>query len=135
MRSKIKTLPADQLDIVTISKTEYRNSLRGDDEIEVNGKMYDIARVEINSDHIIIYGLHDSSEDNLFSFLDQVLKNATQDSQQASSTLFQFNFLSFVLPSDYSVENLSVFIFRPFTSYLIGESSFITTLGTPPPRG
>ena len=135
MRSKIKTLPADQLDIITVSKTEYRNSLRGNDEIEVNEKMYDIARVEMKNDKVSIYCLHDSSEDNLLSFLDQVLKNAAQDSQQTSSSLFQFNFLSFVLPLDYKVENLSVYIFHPFTSYLIGEISFISTLDTPPPRG
>ena len=135
MRSKLKELPAGQLEVLHLSATDYQRLAIGNDEIEVNGKMYDVARVKIKKDNVIIYCLHDSSEDNLLSFLDQVLKNAAEDSQQASSSLFQFNFLSFVLPSDYKVENPSVNIFHPFTSYFIGDASFIISLSTPPPRG
>lgn len=134
MRSKIKELPADQLDVLHLSATEYERLVRGDDEIEVNEKMYDIARVEIANDKVIVYCLHDSSEDNLLSFLDQVLENATQDSQQASSSLFQFNLLSFILPVDFKVENPLSCILYPFTSYLIGNTSFVLSLDTPPPR-
>jgi hypothetical protein len=134
MRSKLRDLPADQLEVLHLSATDYLRLAMGNDEIEVNGKMYDIARVETKKNNIIVYCLHDSSEDNLLTFLDQVLKNAANDSQQASSSLFQFNFLSFVLPSDYKVENPSVYIFNPFTCYLIGDLSFVISLSTPPPR-
>ena len=134
MRSKLKELPADQLEVIHLSVKAYQQSLRNDDEIEIDGKMFDIAFVEHKNEKVIVYCLHDSAEDNLLSFLDQVLKKATQDSQQASTSLFQFNFLSFILPSDFRINHSSISILCPFTSYLIGDTSFVTSLDTPPPR-
>jgi hypothetical protein len=135
MRSKLKYLPANQLEVIHLSTKAYHHALRDDgDEIEVNGKMFDIARVEIKQNQVIIYCLHDSAEDNLLSFLDQVLKNVNHDSQQPSPSLFQFNFLSFILPSDLRVENSTPLLLCPFTSYLIGETCFVLSLDTPPPR-
>ncbi len=134
MRSKLKKLPGDQLEVLHLSKKEYQQSVRGDDEIEVNGKMYDIARVKTKDKIVTVYCLHDAAEDNLLSFLDQVFKNANQDSQQPSASLFQFNFLSFILPSDISVENSISWILCPSTNYLISDTSFAPSLDTPPPR-
>ena len=55
MRSKLKKLPADQLDVLHLSATEFKKLERGDDDIEVNEKMYDIARVEIENEKVIVY--------------------------------------------------------------------------------
>lgn len=135
MRSKLKYLPADQLEVIHLSTIAYQSSLRDDgDEIEVNGKMFDIARVEIKQGQVVIYCLHDSAEDNLLSFLDHVLKNATTDSQHASSSLFQFNFLSYILSSYLRVEDPSVLNTCHFTMHFISDTSFVTILDTPPPR-
>ena len=135
MRSKLKELPASQLDVLQLSAAHYKLMLRGDDEIEVNEKMYDIARVEIKKDRVIIYCLHDQSEDNLLSLLDEVLRKSTQDSKQASSSLFQFNLLHFILPTHIVFEKSSICDLSHHTNYLIGNNSFVTSLNTPPPRG
>lgn len=134
MRGKLKELPASQLEILHLSAAQYTQSLRGDDEIEVREKMYDIARVETKGNMLTVYCLHDSAEDNLLSFLDQVLKNANHDSQQPSSSLFQFNFLSFILPSKITVDQPSLCNLSHYTSYLVSDNSFVTSLNTPPPR-
>ncbi len=136
MRSKLKDLPADQLDVIHLLTTAYQRALRDDgDEIEVNGKMFDIARVEINQNQVSIYCLHDSAEDNLLAFLDHVFKNAAQDRQQVPSPLFQFSALTFLLPAVFSFNNLSSPYFCAFTHYAIGNFSFSPSLDTPPPRG
>jgi hypothetical protein len=135
MRSKLKELPASQLDALHLSAALYRQSLRGDDEIEVNEKMYDIARVETKNDQVIVYCLHDRSEDNLLVLLDEVLKNSTQDSQQSSSSLFQFSLLNFILPIHLTFERPSSYNLCHQTNYLIGDTSFVIFLNTPPPRG
>ena len=134
MRSKLKYLPADQLEVIHLSATAYQQALR-DDEIEVKGKMYDIARIEVKEKQVIVYALHDSAEDNLLSFLDHVLKNAAQDQQQVPSPLFQFNSLTFLLPSVFSFNNPSSLSFCSFTNYSESDCSFIPSLDTPPPRG
>ena len=136
MRSKLKYLPADQLEVIRLSSKAYQRALRDDGhEIEVNGKMFDIARVEIKQNQVIIYCLHDSVEDNLLSFLNQVLKNAAQDQQQVPSPLFQFSALTFILPSVFSFNNPSALSFSSFTNYSESDCSFIPSLETPPPRG
>ena len=135
MRSKLKELPADQLEVLHLSATEYKRLVRGDDEIEVNEKMYDIARVEIVNDKVMVYCLQDSSEDNLLSFLDQVVESATQDSQQAPSSLFQFSSLTFILPFVFSFNNQLSISICSFTNYAVIDCSFTPTLDTPPPRG
>jgi len=134
MRSKLKELPAGQLDILHLSAEQYTQSLRGDDEIEVSEKMYDIARVETQGNIVTVYCLQDVAEDNLLSFLDEVLKNANHDAQQPSSSLFQFNFLSFILPSKITLDRTSLCNISHYTSYLVYDNSFITSLNTPPPR-
>lgn len=135
MRSKLKELPADQLEVIHLSNKTYQQALRDDDEIEVNGKMYDIARIEVKEKQIIVYALHDSAEDNLLSFLDHVLKNAAQDQQQVPSPLFQFSALTFILPSVFSFNNPLSLSFCSFTNYSMSDFSFIPSLDTPPPRG
>lgn len=136
MRSKLKYLPADQLEIIQLSPKAYQLALRDDgNEIEVNGKMFDIARAEIKQGQVIIYCLHDSAEDNLLSFMDHVLKNATQDRQQVPTPLYQFSALTFVLPAVFLFKPLSSFSSSAFTLYTIGDFSFSPSLDTPPPRG
>lgn len=134
MRSKLKYLPTDQLDVIHLSATAYQQALRDDDEIEVNGKMFDIAQMEYQGSEIVVYALHDSAEDNLLSFLDHVLKNAAQDQQQLPSPLFQFNALTFILPSVFSLNNPLLTSFCSFTNYSVSIFSFIPSLDTPPPR-
>ena len=134
MRSKLKYLPADQLEVILLSAKAYQQSLQDDDEIEINGKMFDIARIEVKEEQVIVYALHDSAEDNLLSFLDQVLKSAAQDQQQIPSPLFQFSALTFLLPSTLSFSNPLPSSFRAFTNYAIRDFSFVPSLDTPPPR-
>ena len=135
MRNKLKTLPADQLDIFHLTPSAYKQALRdGYDELEINGKMFDITRIEVKEEQVIVYALHDSAEDNLLSFLDQVLKSAAQDHQQIPSPLFQFSALTFLLPSTLSFSNPLPSSFRAFTNYAIRDFSFVPSLDTPPPR-
>lgn len=135
MRSKLKYLPADQLEIIQLSAKAYQQALRDDDEIEIHDKMYDIARIEVKEKQIIVYALHDSAEDNLLSFLDHVLKNAAQDQQQVPSPLLQFSALTFILPSSLTFKNSLSLLFRAFTNYVVSDLSIIPALDTPPPRG
>ena len=47
MNQLLKTTPDDQLELMHLTKSEYQKSLHEEDELELNGKMYDIARVEV----------------------------------------------------------------------------------------
>ena len=134
MRCELRTMPADQLELMHLSGNAYRQALTEEDEMEIDGKMYDIARVEPDRDSVLVYALHDAAEDSLLSFIDKVLKNAAQDAQQVPSPLFQFASLAFIIPSVFTLESTRTITNGAFTRYFAGESSIVLSLDTPPPR-
>jgi hypothetical protein len=117
-----------------ITKSEYQKSLHEEDELELNGKMYDIARVEVRAGIYYIYALHDESEDSLLSFLDEVVKRSSNDKKPVPSVVAQFLALVFVLPQSFE------FLHPPTPSFLITEyakisEDFDLIIDVPPPRG
>ncbi|MFM8744027.1 MAG: hypothetical protein ACKODM_11990, partial [Cytophagales bacterium] len=74
MRLLLKATPDEKLELIQLTKSDYQKSLQEEDELELNGKMYDIARVEVKEGIYFVYALHDVAEDNLLGFLNEVLK-------------------------------------------------------------
>lgn len=134
MKQLLKSTPDHQLELIRLTKSEYQKSLREEDELELNGKMYDIARVEVKEGIYFVYALHDESEDSLLSFLDEVVKRSSNDKKPVPSVVAQFLALVFVLPQSFE-------FLHPLTpSFLITEyaktsENFDLIIDVPPPRG
>jgi hypothetical protein len=134
MRNELKATPFEKLQVFSFSKTDFEKKKIGEDEMKVNGKMYDIARVEENSESITVYCVQDGAEDNLLSFLDQILKNASRDKKPLPSVAFTFLSQAdlshcLILPCNSSVE-----LPTAFTAYLNSLSNYSPRLLVPPPR-
>jgi hypothetical protein len=97
MREKLADLPADQLEIISIPTTKFRSAWLLEREMELNGKMYDIARVQKQGQNILVYCLHDKDEDGLLSFISAVVEMSRQDNEQAPISVIQFFNLEFVV--------------------------------------
>jgi len=134
MRQQLKTLPDSHFQQLTLTPAAYENALVEEDEIEVDGKMYDVARIVRRENKVIVFCLHDEAEDNLLSFLQEVLKNASRDQQDIPSQVYQFITLSFVSPSVWVSPVTGVSLATPSTLYLVNDSSIILALDSPPPR-
>jgi hypothetical protein len=134
IRSQLKELPTEKLQIIKLSKREFQKAKEGDGEVKVDGKMYDIARIEVINENVLLYVIHDEAEDNLLSFLDEVLKNASRDKKQLPSGVFAF----------ISQAALSAVLSLPTNSYKIREATssgyllqltnFYPQLEVPPPK-
>jgi hypothetical protein len=133
VRNQLKLLPEEQLQMLELSVAEFQKSNVGDDEVEVNGKMYDVARIEITQENVILYCIQDTAEDNLLSFLDEVLKNAARDKKQLPSGVF-----AFISQADLcDVLTLPPNSFKQIetsTAHLIHFSSYYPELLAPPPK-
>ena len=133
MRLLLKATPDEKLELIQLTKSEYQKSLHEEDELELNGKMYDIARVEVKEGIYFVYALHDGAEDNLLGFLNEVLKRSSSDKKPVPSQLVSFMtwvYLPVEHPFNFSGEKASDTSFHYCNLY----SSIESALNTPPPK-
>lgn len=132
MKALLNRLPESELEKIEVSAKAFQSIDINEGEIELNGKMYDIARIEKHDDQYVLFALHDEHEDNLLSLLDEMIKRSGNDKKPVPSQIFQFLSLVF-LP----VENHFVFGVAEsdsgFTTYLNLYSFSESSNSTPPP--
>jgi len=134
MKAELANTPLDRLNKMIFTKAEYEKVTMDDgEEVKVNGRMYDVARVEVQRDFVIVYALHDESEDNLISFVDTILKRCHQDKKGAPGQLLKLFSLQY-LPSLFKMTTPSSQQAVAVTSINFSYHSFEPRLHTPPPR-
>ena len=98
MKAVLKNYPADKLQKIQLTQEEYNLAKNDEEEIEWQGNMYDIARVTVLDNNIIIFALRDEAETNLLAFLNKVVELSGRDEKPAPDSLTQFSSLLFTLP-------------------------------------
>jgi len=97
MRAALRLTPDDQLTRLELPVDAFNRPRVEENEIQVNGRMYDIARMEFQHEKVIVYCLHDEAEDNLLAFLDAVSHRAHQDTKPVPQPIQQFLSLTFLI--------------------------------------
>jgi hypothetical protein len=134
MRHALKFLRDDQLTVLKLTKKEYEEARVDEHEVKVHGKMYDIARIRVKGDSLIISALHDEKEDNLMALLGEIISKPLRNDQPVPLSVIQFITLSYVLPpGNFDFENPDrQIIFH--SRYFFSEKTFFLQRLTPPPR-
>jgi hypothetical protein len=133
MRAQLKELPSEKLQLLKLSPTAFKEAKVDEHEIKVNGKMYDISRIEKAGDTLLVYCLHDEAEDNLLAFLNKILSLPLKD-KNAPSQVLKFTSLTFILPSTPNFHPLPGIQSSTNTLYKVGISTFVPSLDSPPPK-
>lgn len=134
MRQALKTFPDDQLDVLKLTKEEYRATCVDENEVKVQGRMYDVARVNIKQDSVIIFALHDKKEDDLLAFVEEIVSKPLQADHPVPSSVIQFIGLHYIIPlHGCSFEGFS---FRPILhfGYFFSIVDFKAPIDLPPPK-
>ncbi len=132
-RAELKGKDVSELEVITLSLKKFKKALVEEDEMELDNKMYDIARTDIKGDTIIIYCLHDEDEDNLLSLLDSILSNSTKDKKPVPSQIGQL--FSAILPGNvYPLACAIEISITHKSSHHNSISQHTTTLDSPPPQ-
>lgn len=105
MREKLADLPEDQLDVVRIPVQQFKSGWIEEREMQWQGNMYDIARVERQEDTMIVYCVHDEDEDNLLNFIGAIIDMGQQDTRPAPMSVVQFFTLKYVV-TDFLARNV-----------------------------
>lgn len=133
-RYRLASLPADQLDVLQVPAAKFKSFWMEEREMEWQGKMYDIARVEREGETILIYCLHDEDEDNLLNFIAAVVETSRQDSQQAPGSLVQFLALEYVVSIVLLPQIKELPLPDPVANYIAFKTSAVPDPIAPPPR-
>ena len=133
MRAALATLPEEKLEKIVISAEEYKKVDTEENEIEISGKMYDIARVVKRDSVYVLFALHDEHEDSLLSLLNEMIKRSTNDKKPVPSVVGQFLTLVFVLPQSFEFLHPLTPSFL-ITEYMKSSNEFELMIDAPPPR-
>lgn len=134
MKRQLQQTSTEELEKIILTPTEYQTALHEEDEMQWRGKMYDIAKVEPNDGHYVVHALHDQSEDNLLSLLNEALKRSASDKKPVPSQLISF-IQSIGLPVQWTFSNTCSLDKICDSPYINLYSSFRSTIDSPPPRG
>jgi hypothetical protein len=99
MRAALKHLPEEKLQRISMTHAQYFTAQEETNEIEWQGFMYDVARVQTTADSVLVFALRDEAETNLLSFMQRMVDMAGQDEQTPPAAFNQFSALVFTLPA------------------------------------
>jgi hypothetical protein len=131
MREGLHHLPDHKLEVLTLSLNEYKEAQVDDDEIQVNGKMYDIARMKISRGSVKIFCIHDEKEDDLLALLSEIISKPIKRDGIPDAVL-QFITLLYVAPPQVALFN-TVANKQFFTVYYFSCKEAFEKTESPPP--
>lgn len=134
MRAALAVLPEEKLERLDLSFDEFNKLDSEENEVELSGKMYDIAKIVKTKSGYILFGLHDEHEDNLLSLLDEMIKRSTNDKKSVPVQIGQFFALVF-LPTQMSFSLCSAEPIYSPTEYNNSYQSVALSIQAPPPWG
>lgn len=91
---------ASEFERFELSVEAYEDALVEENEIKINDRMYDVAKVKYYHGSVILFARHDAAEDDLLLFIKEVLQNASSDEKPTPGILTSFLSLQF-LKSDF----------------------------------
>lgn len=134
MKAALKNLPKEKLTALTFTESTLKQARVDEGEIKVKGKMYDIARMEKAGQNIIVYALHDTAEDNLLAFLDEIARRPLEDKQAPPSQLFQLITLTFIAPVQYTLPDSDENTRELNVRYVRSSLNIHRSVESPPPQ-
>ena len=134
MRQALKLRPDHELDVIALTVATFKEALVEEDEMKVNGRMYDIARVEKSGNLIRVYCLHDEKEDDLIALLQELVSKPLKDRSDMPSEIINFITLNFVKPqADFVLQSFYVSVVNN-SPYRLSSGVLSSAVVTPPPR-
>ena len=134
MKAAMKAMPDVALQKMVLTLEQYQSALTGEDELSINGHMFDMARANVNEGSVTVFGLEDHDEDNLLVFLKEAERRSSSDKKQIPTAFTYFTSLHFVLPINLISIPLSGTGINSLTRYSFSDSVFFPGLNSPPPK-
>jgi hypothetical protein len=133
-RDRLKEKPLEELERLELTETEYEEARVNDREVKLNGKMYDIGRMQREPGKVILYAEHDVAEDDLLAFVEAIWNNLQQDQKPMPSFVTHMFTVIYLLPYPLKIVERSGEWMTPYPCPAKQYSSYILIKAGPPPR-
>lgn len=134
MRARLRTLPEEQLSRLVLSRETYEASLVEEDEISLNGKMYDIARIIVTKDAVIAYAMHDEKEEDLMALASEIIAKPFKQDRNVTGSVIHFISLTFLPGQQIKTRGTDGESVAHQTNHTLGLRSLFGQPSAPPPR-
>jgi hypothetical protein len=134
MRAKLRTLPDEKLSRLVLSREVYEGSLVEDDEIKLNGKMYDIARSTLGKDSVILYAMHDEKEENFLTFANEIISKPFKQDSAVTGSVLHFIALVFLPGQEITTTHSDGRAVAHQSNYIFSFKVLSLQHEVPPPR-
>jgi hypothetical protein len=135
MKAELRNYPTEKLLQIVMSPMQYQKAKNDEGEVKWQGYMYDVARVEFNSNTVSILALRDEAETSLMGFIDKIVEMTDRDEKSPPQALVQFHSLVFTPPTITKLSTLHCQVIVKHTPFLIPTySSNAVEVLAPPPR-
>jgi hypothetical protein len=133
MRLVLKNAPETELYTLKLSVKEFAALGSNPDEIEYDGKMFDVARIRSTSDSVFVLCKHDEKEDSLVALLDYFVDPPLKNKTALPGSILQFLSLSYIIPAnEFQLSNLES-LPKSQTAYCEKVIENYQSPSTPPP--
>jgi hypothetical protein len=119
---------------LTISRSEYIKSQVEENEICLQGKMYDIKSLSFTNDSVKLLAIHDTDEEDIIKKIKEFFATSQSQKDKIPAFLIQLHLLAYVLPSgiiDLLVADLPVTKKHSYSENIITR---ISDIFLPPPE-
>lgn len=132
MREALKKSSRENLQTVILSEQEFTRARIEEHELKLNHQFFDIAFIEKIDDRYAVYGLYDTEEEALFSYLLKKIKRHSNDKKAVPFAALAFLSLTF-LPTSFKLSIPSAVSVAPTYDYSLAYTSVHLPKEVPPP--
>lgn len=132
-RVALRFLTDYELERFVVSEQEFQSIRVNEREVEIDGKMYDVARKKYVNGYVEFFARHDEAEDGLLTFIEEVIANSEKD-EKTPSVFSQFSTLHFLRSGFGWDPTLFGAWITHETRFVLSIADFWQTQTTPPPR-
>jgi len=133
MRESIGYLPNEEFETFVFTLEEYQKIKVNDFEVKIDGKMYDHSAPKFEDGKVILFARHDKDEDDLISFITNIVNSSNEDKKPVPSQLLSFFNLTYLSPLQLTLPVLSNKI-QSFDRYQSSLLTLYLSVESPPPR-
>ncbi len=134
MRALLKLKPVETLTYFKLTPEAWQRAQVEDEEMEIDGRMYDIARVTYQHNEVHVWAERDEGEDNLLALLHTLATRHHHDKKSVPTLITHVLALIYEVPAMTKTPGRIFFVIAHATSYLAVTDSLLSLPTTPPPQ-
>ncbi len=119
---------------ITLSTREFYNKQICNNEITINGKLYDIKSHKIVGDQVQLFIIYDSKEESILKEIKGFLTESNQTNKDLPNQLQKLLTLNYIFPNKIHINNNTVMVIDIFFHFNIEISNGYSIPLFPPPK-